>query len=279
MSKLPEIDGVPLDSFMACVMSRQVRDGEWASHGASVPLAGAALFMAMATHAPEVDVWIHGCVTPANRNLADALLFPDRIMETSPVHWSQNEIINFSLRGNSGFQFLRPLQIDPHGNLNVSVIEREGKPDLRFQGIAVGDALNAIRRACFYVTEHSPRTFVEQLAFRTATGHDDGSRWRGESGLPADAGPIGAITPLAVLDFDEGLRLRIASVHRGYSVEDVQAATGFELGVAPGCGETPMPTEAELAALERVDPERIRLLEFRETRADVLAQLAERARA
>jgi hypothetical protein len=83
---------------------------------------------------------------------------------------------------------------------------------------------------------------------------------------------------MAVLDFDEGRRLRIASVHRGFSVEDVQAASGFELGVADDCGETPMPTEEELAALEKVDPEGIRRLEFRETRAEVLAHLAERAR-
>ncbi len=39
---------------------------------------------------------------------------------------SQTEIINFSLRGNSLFQFLRPLQIDPFGNVNVSLAERVG---------------------------------------------------------------------------------------------------------------------------------------------------------
>jgi glutaconate CoA-transferase subunit B len=278
VSDLREIDGVPIDTFMACVMSRQVRNDDWVSHGASVPLAGAALFTAMEVQAPEADVWIQGCVTPSDRNLADALLFPTRIYEATKAHMSQTQIINFSLRGNSTFQFLRPAQIDPHGNLNVSVIKREGKPDLRFHGIAIGDALNAVGRVCFYVTEHTPRTFVEDLPFRTATGHDDGSAWRENTGLPPDAGPSGAITPMAVLDFDTGRRLRIASVHRGFSVDDVQAATGFQLATAEDCGETPMPSEAELAALEKVDPEGIRRLEFRETRAEVLAHLAERAR-
>jgi glutaconate CoA-transferase, subunit B len=275
---LPAVDGVPMDAFMSCVMSRQVRNEDWVSHGASVPLAGAALFGAMETHAPDADVWIQGCVTPSDRNLADALLFPTRIYGATKAHMSQTQIINFSLRGNSTFQFLRPAQIDPHGNLNVSVIERGDKPDLRFHGIAIGDALNAVGRVCFYVTEHTPRTFVAELPFRTATGHDDGSAWREGTGLPPEAGPVGAVTPMAVLDFDEGRRLRIASVHRGFTVEDVQAASGFELGVAPDCGETPMPTAEELAALEKVDPEGIRRLEFRETRAEVLAHLAERAR-
>lgn len=276
---LPTIDGVSIDDFMACVMSRQVRDGDWVSQGASVPLAGAALFLAMATHAPEVDFWMAGCVTPANRNLAEALLFPNRLYETTRAHMSQNEIVNFSLRGNSDFQFMRPAQIDPHGNVNVSVIQRGGgKPDLRFQGIAVGDAINAVRRVCFYVTEHTPRTFVERLPFRTGAGHDDGSAWRAAVGLPAGAGPFAAVTPMAVLDFDSDRRLRIASAHRGFSVEDVREATGFELGASPECGETPMPTEAELAALAEVDPEGIRRLEFRQTRGEVLAHLTARAR-
>ena len=273
---LPTIDGIAIDDFMACVMSRQVRNGDWVNQGASVPLAGAALFLAMRTHAPDVDFWMAGCVSPANRNLADALLFPTRLFATTKAHMSQNEIVNFALRGKSDFQFLRPLQIDPHGNLNVSLIERRDKPDLRFHGIAVGDAINAVRRTCFYVTEHTPRIFVEQLSFRTAAGHHDGSSWRAAMGLPADAGPVAAIKPMAVLEFDQG-RLRIASVHRGFGVEDVRAATGFEIAAAPECGETPMPTETELAALAEVDPEGIRRLEFRETRAGVLAHLAARA--
>lgn len=278
MTALPEIDGIPLDAFMACVMSRQVRNDDWVSHGASVPLAGAALFLAMSTHAPDADVWIQGCVTPTERSLADALASPVKLYESTRAHMSQNEIVNFSLRGNSTFQFLRPLQIDPHGNLNVSKLVREGKPDLRFHGIAIGDALNAVGRVCFYVTQHTPTTFVEKLPFRTATGHDDGSRWREGTGLPEDAGPVAAITPMAVLDFDENRRLRLSSYHRGFSVEEVRARTGFELDLAPDCGETPMPTAAELAALEQVDPAGIRRLEFRETRAEVLEYLAGLAR-
>lgn len=277
MSALPEIGGVPLDSFMASVMSRQVRNEDWVSHGASVPLAGAALFLAMATHAPEADVWIQGCVTPTERSLAEALASPVKLYESTRAHMSQNEIVNFSLRGNSTFQFLRPLQIDPHGNLNVSKLVREGKPDLRFHGIAIGDALNAVGRVCFYVTRHTPTTFVEVLPFRTATGHDDGSRWREGTGLPEDAGPVAAITPMAVLDFDANRRLQLRSFHRGFSVEEVQAQTGFELGVAPDCGETPMPTDEELTALEQVDPEGVRRLEFPETRGEVLRYLADLA--
>jgi glutaconate CoA-transferase, subunit B len=265
----------PLDVLLAVVMSRQVRDGDWVSHGASVPLAGAALFLAMEIRVVDVDVWIQGCVTPSHRNLADALIAPERMYPTASAHMSQTEVINFSLRGNSTFQFLRPLQIDPHGNVNVSLVERPGKPPLRFQGVAVADAISAVRRVCLYVTEHSPRVFVEELAFRTGTGHHDGTDWRRSRGLH-DAGPDSVVTPLAVLGFDARRRLEVCSVHPGSTLDEVQAATGFELGVSTEFHETPAPTEQELAALQHVDPGGIRRLEFRESREQTLRSLAGR---
>jgi glutaconate CoA-transferase subunit B len=271
------VSDLPIHTFMAVVMAREVRDDDWVSHGASVPLAGAALFTAMETHAPNAEFWMQGCVTPSNRNLADALTSPEKIYPTAKAFFSQQEIIDFSLRGGGTFQYLRPLQIDPYGNVNVSMVERGGgRPPLRFHGIAIGDAVNAVRRVCFYVTEHSPRVFVEELPFRTATGHHDGSEWRPAAGLH-DAGPESVITPLAVLEFDAERRLCVRSVHEGVTLAQVQEATGFELGTPAGeVPVTPAPTGEELAALERVDPEGIRRLEFRETRDEVMRYLAER---
>ncbi len=267
------LDPLAPENLMACAMSRLVRDGDWASHGASVPLAGAALFLALETHAPNVEFWIQGCVSPANRSLRDAIIDPVRLLDRTAAHMSQTEIVNFSLRGNSLFQFLRPLQIDPFGNVNVSRAEREGKPPLPFQGIAVGDAINAIRRICLYVTEHSPRVFAEPLAFRTGSGWDDGSEWRPEAGLPP-GGPVAVVTPLAVLDFGAApKRLRVRSLHPGVTLEQVQSRTGFEIEAAPEMTETPRPTAEELAALQRVDPEGIRRLEFAASRPEVLAAL------
>jgi glutaconate CoA-transferase subunit B len=261
-----------VETLMAVVMARQVRPGDWVSHGAAVPLAGAALYAAM-ERVPDVDFWIQGCVTPSNRSLSDALLYPERMLATARAHMSQTEIINFELRGKGLFQFLRPVQIDAHGNINASLIVRPDGRTLRFQGVAVGDALNVVRRTCLYVTEHSPRVFPEQLTFRTATGHHDGSDWRPAHGLP-DSGPVCVVTPMALLDFDAARRLRIRSVHRGHTVESVRAATGFELGVSPDARETEPPTPEELAALEKVDPDGLRRLEFRETRDEVLRYLA-----
>jgi glutaconate CoA-transferase subunit B len=269
------LDPLAPENLMPCAMARLIRDGDWTSHGASVPLAGAALLLALETHAPNVEFWIQGCVSPADHDLRDALIDPIRLLDRTKAHMSQAEIINFSLRGNSLFQFLRPLQIDPFGNVNVSVVEREGKQPLRFQPIAAGDAINAIRRVCLYVTEHSPRVFPARLSRRTGSGWNDGAPWREREGLPG-GGPIAVVTPMAVLDFGDEpdeKRLRVRSLHPGVSLEQVQERTGFAIAAAPDMGETPAPSDAELAALERVDPERIRLLEFAATRAATLARI------
>jgi hypothetical protein len=63
-------------------------------------------------------------------------------------------------------------------------------------------------------------------------------------------------------------------VHPGETVADVDEATGFELDLA-AAGETPPPSEAELAALHEVDPHRLRELEFKDLRAAADTRLRE----
>ncbi len=48
------LDPLAAENLMPCAMARLIRNGDWTSHGASVPLAGAALFLALETHAPDV---------------------------------------------------------------------------------------------------------------------------------------------------------------------------------------------------------------------------------
>jgi glutaconate CoA-transferase subunit B len=75
-------------------------------------------------------------------------------------------------------------------------------------------------------------------------------------GLPG-GGPRYCVTPLAILDFEEtSKRLRLHSVHPGFTVDDVAAQTGFPLVVPPTVPTTVPPTVEELAILrERVDPQ------------------------
>src|SRR5207253_2269141 len=78
------------------------------------------------------------------------------------------------------------------------------------------------------------------------------------------AGPTKLITDRCVIAFGVA-GPRLASVHPGDDVEDVVAATGFDL-LVDDPPETPGPTEEERAALDEVDPQRLRDSEFRNLR-------------
>ena len=102
---------------------------------------------------------------------------------------------------------------------------------------------------------HERRVFVDKVDFISAPGHGDGPGWREQRGLPG-GGPDKVITDKAVLGFDAvSRRMTLDSVHPGVTVADVVAATGFELLIPAGVGETPSPSAAELGAIrERIDP-------------------------
>ena len=68
------------------------------------------------------------------------------------------------------------------------------------------------------------------------------------------------VTNLAVLDFGgPDHHLRLVTCHPGVGVDEVVAATGFELAMAGGVGVTRLPSEEELALVRDViDPDGLR---------------------
>src|SRR6202012_5563689 len=88
---------------------------------------------------------------------------------------------------------------------------------------------------------------------RAPTGGGDGGEDRARLGLPG--GPSVCVTNLAVLDFHPvSHRMRLQSVHPGVTVDDVLAATDFELVVEGDVGITEPPTSAQLALIKQLDP-------------------------
>jgi hypothetical protein len=95
--------------------------------------------------------------------------------------------------------------------------------------------------------------FVERVDVVCGIGYD----------RAAELGPDAArfheirrvVSDLAVLDFaTPDHRMRLASVHPGVSVEEVVAATGFELVVGDDVPVTPVPDARLLELLAAVDP-------------------------
>jgi glutaconate CoA-transferase subunit B len=266
----PEPAGVA--DLLAVALAREVRDGDFVSHGSGVPLAAAALLLARRLHAPGIDFFYDGAITPAAGSVDQLGAGPDALRGADGF-MSQAQIVDFELRGGCDLQFLRPAQIDAEGNVNVSLIGTLAEPRRRFHGIAVADAMTVVGRICLYATEHTPRIFVPKLDFRTGVGHADQDSWRAQLGVPG-AGPVRVITPLAVLDFDgPGRRLRLAATMPGAAVDAIREATGCELDVPDQVPPFEPPTDAELSALVEVDPRGTRRLEFRELRVSAQAEI------
>jgi hypothetical protein len=91
----------------------------------------------------------------------------------------------------------------------------------------------------------------------------------------AALGPVAArfheirrvVTNLCVLDFETpDHRMRLRSVHPGVTVDEVRAATGFELVIPDDVPTSRLPTPDEVELISTViDPEGLRLTEVPST--------------
>jgi acyl CoA:acetate/3-ketoacid CoA transferase beta subunit len=145
-------------------------------------------------------------------------------------------------------------QLDRFGNQNISCVgpwERPTSQLLCVRG-APGNTVN--HPVSYWVPRHSPRVFVERVDMVSGVGHD-----RGAHGIRL------VVTNLAVLDFagpDRSMRLR--SVHPGVTVDQVVAATGFDLAVPDQVPQTREPTADEQRLIrEHLDPDGLREREVR----------------
>jgi len=129
-------------------------------------------------------------------------------------------------------------------------------PKVKLPGSGGGADIAILSRRWVTLMSHERRRLVDRVSFITSPGHGDGtSGWRKRNGL-LGGGPAAIITTLGVLRFPEGGgEAYLASVHPGRTVEDVRRETGWELKVADDVSETSAPTESELAAIRRFDPD------------------------
>jgi glutaconate CoA-transferase subunit B len=171
---------------------------------------------------------------------------------------SMGDTMEYCARGFVDYTFLGGAQIDRYGNLNSTVIGDHATPKVRLPGSGGANDFASFCWRMMVMTPQNTKRFVEQLDFMTTPGWLNGGTSRAESGLPLNAGPYKIITDMAVMDFEpETKRMRIISVHPGYSLKDVKENCGFELFEADKIIETTPPAAEELRILrEEVDPYR-----------------------
>jgi acyl CoA:acetate/3-ketoacid CoA transferase beta subunit len=156
-------------------------------------------------------------------------------------------------------------QVDRYGNQNIAAIGPYEQPKVQLLGYrgAPGNTINDT--TSYWVPKHSPQVICEKVDTVCGIGYD----------RARELGPAASrfheirrvVTNLCVLDFESpDNRMRLRSVHPGVSVDEVVAATGFELAMPDG--DVPVsrePTDDELRLLyEVIDPKGLRLKEVPE---------------
>jgi acyl CoA:acetate/3-ketoacid CoA transferase beta subunit len=150
-------------------------------------------------------------------------------------------------------------QIDRYGNQNIAALGDYRQPKVQLLGYrgAPGNTINDT--TSYWVPRHTARTFVEAVDTVCGIGWDRAT----ELGLDG-AGRFfevrRVVSNLGVFDFETpDHRMRLRSVHPGVSVDDVVAATGFELAIPDPVPTSRLPTPDELQLIRDViDPSGLR---------------------
>ncbi len=232
--------------MMAVVLARLIRDGETVFHGVSSHLPMVAMLLAKRLHAPHaVHLNIGGGVDPTMARQDGISSAGSNLWTDAQAAFSLADVFDLSMRGGLDVAFLSGVQFDSRGGVNASLIGDWQQPKVRLPGGAGSAVLiPTARRAILWRTKHDKRTLVRDLDFLTARGH--------VSDL---------VTPLCHFTMYQGEML-LNSIHPGADIETIANHTGFPIRYI-NLQRTPPPTQAEMAALQHIDPGDLRNIEFR----------------
>lgn len=240
---------VTSDELMEVNAARALAGSRTCFVGIGLPSTAANL--ARATHDPDL-VLIYESGTIGSRPTRLPLSIGDgELADTADAVVPVPEMFNYWLQGGRiDVGFLGAAQVDRFANVNTTVIARgAGRSEARLPGAGGAPEIAANCRKVLLVLRHSKRGFVEKLDFVTTMGHGSGPGDRARYGMRGQ-GPVAVITDLGVLRPDPATsELVLTETHPGVAVEQVVAATGWDLAVAPSVGTTAPPTEHELTAL------------------------------
>jgi glutaconate CoA-transferase subunit B len=242
--------------LMICAAARNLEDGAAVAVGTGAPCA--ATMLAQKAHSPNlVIIFEAGGIAPLLPTMpisvGDSRTYYKAVMASGMC-----DVMETIQRGMVDYCFLGGAQIDMYGNINSTVIGDWHRPKVRFPGSGGANDFGSMAWRIMVITPQDARRFVEKVDFITTPGYLDGPGAREKAGLADNTGPHKVITNMAVMGYDpDSKRMRVESIHKGYTFEDVQENTGFELLKAPEVVETAEPDAEELRILrEEVDPNR-----------------------
>lgn len=261
--------GAERAALVACRLSREIADGDVVGVGLGTPLALAAALGARVGHAPGAHVLVAGALSP-DADVTTCMGGAAALRGHTTAFVPHVLTMEMAERRSMTLQFLRPAQVDGRGAANVSrLVADDGSVRRLPGGLATADVFRILPRVVLYHTDHRIRSLPARVGFATGAGGGDD--------VAGTRGPERLITDRAVFVLGAGARGRatLESLHPGEELDEVRGLTGFDFDVDPtGVAVTEPPTAGELTALRTVDPDALRELELRETRADAARRLA-----
>lgn len=213
----------------------------------------AACNLARLTHAPDITL-IYESGTIATKPTVLPLSIGDgELAETALTTVPVPELFNYWLQaGRISIGFLGAAQLDRFGNINTTVIGDYDRPKVRLPGGGGAPEIATACRRVFVTMRHSPRSLVDELDFTTSLGFGPTGTERAQLGIVTE-GPTLVITDLCILRPEPGSNeLVVDSLHPGITRQEVTESTGWPVRFAEEVGETPRPTENELAVLREL---------------------------
>jgi glutaconate CoA-transferase subunit B len=246
--------GYTLGELMVAAAAREIHDAEIVFVGMRLPLL--AFLVAKRTHAPAaIGLYENGVIraVPAPELLYTMADPPN--LRGATLCGQMLDVMGLLQQGRVDVGFLGAAEVDRFGNLNSTWGHRQGQA-VRLPGSGGACDIACLAQRIVVLLEHDRSRLVERVNYITSPGFGSGDTWRRAQGLPARSGPSAVITTLGVLRFTSDGEAFLASVHPGVRVEEVLSNTGWTLRVADDLLETPSPTDAELAVMRELDPDR-----------------------
>ncbi len=251
MSEKPRYN---LTELLACVAASLLEDGRSAFVGTGFPILAAML--AQRTHAPGLLIIFEaGGIGPQVPTLPISV-GDSRTYYKASAASSMHDAMSAAQAGYVDYGFLGGAAMDCYGNVNTTAIGDWRQPKSRLPGSGgANDVGSFCWRIIYVMRKQSPRTFVKKLDFLTTPGYLTGPGAREKAGLPAGSGPYRVITQLGMYGFDEATkRIQLLSLHPSVTVEQIQAASEFEIPIPPQIATSPEPTDEQLRILREIDP-------------------------
>ena len=235
--------------MMAIALAREINPSDVVFHGLASPLPMTAMKIAKALGINYTYLSLADGVDPDWQKPAKTgSTISSNQYEGAVATFGLNEVFDLASSGRVDNAFLSAVQMQQNGAINMSYIGgRYDQPKVRLPGGAGSATLIPVtKRITIWKTKHDKNTFVPEVAYATAK--------------PKSTQNFKVVTTLCTMVLENGL-LMLESVHPYSNIKEIKANTGWEI-TQTEVPWTPEPTKEELFALEKVDPNRIRYIEF-----------------